>query len=385
MKIIHKLAVASISMGIVFNLTGCTIGSKFSSSTGDGVSDDYEVFSDFDIRELEEQIPGYWSYDEKNKEEQKRIMRELEMWDADWIIGGTYLVGQDITEGLYIVRRGSTGEEIWIERQDESEEVRRELYWGSDYTEAFYLYLVEGERVTLPHDYTMTLADSSSPSLAAEKNEIYYEGSYQVGEDIPEGEYFAVEIGNMASLMLDREPYLPLPDTRFVYFTLSKTKILNIKDYIVFPAEHKPQISPIRYQGTGEGEGSFVYPNGMYKIGEDIPIGTYKIKNELYHGVYDLSYEGYHGNVSRYDPENWCGLEIHSSADPDRRKTSLDRTIELDNRVNEILRSVRIRKNTFDGLEFSYEYFWGLPTITFTERDIGTYVSVERCILIPEE
>ena len=63
----------------------------------------------------------------------------------------------------------------------------------------------------------------------------------------------------------------------------------------------------------------------------------------------------------------------------------MDRTIELDNRVNEALRSVRIRKNTFDGLEFSYKYFWGLPTITFTERDIGTYVSVERCILIPEE
>lgn len=37
------------------------------------------------------------------------------------------------------------------------------------------------------------------------------------------------------------------------------------------------------------------------------------------------------------------------------------------------------------GSEISYEYFWGLPTITFTERDIGTYVSVERCILIPEE
>ncbi len=35
--------------------------------------------------------------------------------------------------------------------------------------------------------------------------------------------------------------------------------------------------------------------------------------------------------------------------------------------------------------EISYEYFRGLPTITFTDADIGTYVSVERCILIREE
>ncbi len=386
MKIIHKLAVAVISIGIVFNLAGCTIGSKFSSPTGDGVSDDYEVFSDFDIRELEEQISGYWSYVEQNEEEQKRMIREVEMWDTDWITGGTYLVGQDIPEGLYIVWKGFSEEDIWIGQEDESGEMRGDFYWDTDYTEVSYLYLAERECVRLPQDDKIALVDSGSPSPAAEKNKVYYEGSYLVGKDIPEGEYFAVDIGShRGCLMLDREQYLPLPYTRFVYFTLSNTKILTTKDYIVFPADHKPQISPIRYQGTGEGEGSFVYPNGMYKIGEDIPVGTYKIKNELYHAVYDLSYEGYHGNVSEYDPENWCGLEIHSSADKDRRKTSLDRTIELDNRVNEALRSVRIKKNTFDGLEFSYKYSWGLPTITFTERDIGTYVSVEGCILIPKE
>ena len=387
MKTIRKLVVAAISISIVFNLAGCRIGSKFSSPTGsDGASYDYETFHSFDIRELEEQIPGYWSYVEQNEEEQKHMIREAEMWDTDWITGGTYLVGQDIAEGLYIVWKGSSEEDIWIEQEDESGKMKGEFYWDPYYPEVSYLYLAEGERVRLPHDYKMAPADSGSPSPAAEKNGVYYEGSYRVGEDIPEGEYFAVDIGNQGgSLMVDRVWHLPLPNTRFVYFTLSNTKILTTKDYILFPAEHKPRISPIRYQGTGEGEGSFVYPNGMYKIGEDIPVGTYKIKNEVYHGVYDLSYEGYHGNVSRYDPENWCGLEIHSSADQDRIKTSLDRTIELDNRVNETLRSVRIRKNTFDGLEFSYEYFWGLPTITFTERDIGTYVSVERCILIPEE
>lgn len=385
MKTMCRKSMIAISLFVFFNLAGCTIGAKFSSPTGDGVSDDYEAFHSFDIRELEEQIPGYWSYVEQNEEEQKRMIREAEMWDTDWITGGTYLVGQDIAEGLYIVWKGASEEDIWIGRQDESGEMWEDLYWDR-YTEVSYLYLAEGEHVRLPHGDKMALADSGSPSPAAEKNGVYYEGSYRVGEDIPEGEYFAVDIGNQGgSLMVDRVWYLPFPNTRFVYFTLSNTKILTTKDYIVFPADHKPQISPIRYQGIGEGKGSFVYPNGMYKIGEDLPVGTYKIKNEVYHGVYDLSYEGYHGNVSSYDPENWCGLEIHSSADPDRIKTSLDRTIELDNRVNEALRSVRIRKNTFDGLEFSYKYFWGLPTITFTERDIGTYVSVERCILIPEE
>lgn len=108
MKTIRKLAVAVISIGIVFHLAGCTIGSKFSSPTGsDGASYDYETFHSFDIRELEEQIPSYWSYVEQNEEEQKRMIREAEVWDTDWITGGTYLVGQDIAEGLHIVWKGA--------------------------------------------------------------------------------------------------------------------------------------------------------------------------------------------------------------------------------------------------------------------------------------
>lgn len=390
MKTIRKLVVAAISISIAFNLAGCAIEPKFASQTP-AFEDDYEKFFDFDIRELEEQIPGYWSYVEQNEEEQKRVIREVEMWDTDWIIGGNHLVGRDIAEGLYIVWKGSSGGDIWIEQQDESGEMQKKFYWEYSYTEVSYLYLAEGEYVRLPHDYKMALADSCSPSPAAEKNGVYYEGSYLVGEDIPEGEYFAIDIGSMENLTMDREDYRPLPRTRFVYFTLSNTKILNIRNFIVFPADHKPRISPIRYQGTGEGEGSLVYSNGMYKIGEDLPVGTYKIKNEVYHPIYDLSYEGYHGNASWYYPGNWCGLEIHSSADKDRKKTSLDREIELDNRVNETLRSVRVERHMLDGSEIareadiSYEYFWGLPTITFTDADIGTYVSVELCILIPEE
>ena len=107
MKTMCRKSMIAISLFVFFNLAGCTIGAKFSSPTGDGVSDDYEAFHSFDIRELEEQILGYWSYVEQNEEEQKRMIREAEMWDTDWITGGTYLVGQDIAEGLHIVWKGA--------------------------------------------------------------------------------------------------------------------------------------------------------------------------------------------------------------------------------------------------------------------------------------
>ena len=123
-KTIRKLAVAVISIGIVFNLAGCTIGSKFSSPTGsDGASYDYETFHSFDIRELEEQIPSYWSYVEQNEEEQKRMIREAEVWDMESNHRGNLSCRTGYSRGLAYCLEGSF-EDIWIERQNESGEMR---------------------------------------------------------------------------------------------------------------------------------------------------------------------------------------------------------------------------------------------------------------------
>lgn len=122
-----------------------------------------------------------------------------------------------------------------------------------------------------------------------------------------------------------------------------------------------------------------VFPSGMYKIGSDIPIGTYKIKNEVFSNITELSYNGYHGNET-YSPGywNWCGI---MSGNEEQAKNLGWRKIEIDSHLNKKQRFIKITdfKN-----KISYQMFKGLPTISFTEQDIGNDVNVIRCILIPE-
>lgn len=84
--------------------------------------------------------------------------------------------------------------------------------------------------------------------------------------------------------------------------------LADVKNCVLFPIDNKPEIPPIEYQRTGEGE-----------------------------------------------------------------------VIELDNRANEKRRKIKIR-DVAGGNEISYERFKGVPTITFTDEDIGIYV--RHCILI---
>lgn len=386
MKIIRKIAALIIPFVVAASTTGCFLEPEFYSIGDDW--EGYEVFSDYDIRELEEQISSYWSFCEENAAVQEAVqeqaMQEAEEWETDWVTEGTYTIGQDIAEGLYI----AWGEGRVVVRYSDKE-------WGWDYggdsyNTLYYLPLSAGDFVIVPSGVKMAPAEDGSPSLSAKENGIYYGGSYKVGEDMPEGEYFAIDAGFM-SLIVDDGRHIPIEGTRFIYVTIEDIDILNVKDCVLFPIDNKPEITPIEYQGTGEGEGCFVYPNGMYKVGVDLPAGTYKIKNELFPAVTDLSYEGYHGNASYYyaAEENWCGLEITSNSYYDYEDILWDdeqkwEIIELDNRVNEKRRKIKIR-DVADSNEVSYKRFKGLPTITFTEEDIGSYVRVRHCILIPQK
>ena len=154
------------------------------------------------------------------------------------------------------------------------------------------------------------------------------------------------------------------------------------------------------YQGTGEGEGRYVYPNGTCRIGIDLPPGTYQLKNELFpRGNNRLGDEGYHGNVTEYHPSggNWCGLVAGSEftwgnnvRQIDDRRADMEKLgwlqIELDNRINRFWRSVKITTLTSEGRETEYDNYLGqLPTVTFTEEHTGCCVQVQGCILIPFE
>ena len=391
MKIRNKNVFIMILL-LSFGVTGCNLTPEFWTIDEATKSEQY---IDYDARELAEQITDYWQYKEISEKKQEEIMEEVEAWETDWITAGEYVVGKDIEAGTYIAC--FYGGDIYVTDKEAGKPY--EITWYNfNYNKAFYLLLVEGDRVCLSGNSRIALVGESSPSLAAEENNVYYEGTYRVGEEIPEGEYFVINY-RTGHVITEREEDEFFDLTRFWYVRLEDCEFINVSDCVLFPVENKPKIHPIKYQGTGEGEGQYVYPNGTYKIGVDIPLGTYKLKNELFSaGNNGLEDVGYHGNVSHYYPNgiNWCGLVAGSgyasgsSTDlSDYRREDIERLgwykIELDNRITRFWRSTQVTRLTSGGMETEYETYLGLPTITFTEEHIGCCVRVEKCILIPYE
>ncbi|WP_331666840.1 hypothetical protein, partial [Lacrimispora sp.] len=212
---------------------------------------------------------------------------------------------------------------------------------------------------------------------------IYYEGSYKVGEEIPEGEYFVLSMGTLGgggSITNERDELIGAI-SRFGYVTIKDELAVNIDYGILISLEQKPEISPIQYQGEDEGKGQLVFAGGTYKVGKDLPVGTYKMKNEVYTGISDLFYEGYHGNKRDYYAGFWnfCGLMLENK---DQAKQLEWSEMELDSYIGSKIRYIKIA-DPEGGI--SYKKFNGPPEVTFTEKDIGSNVRVTRCILIPVE
>jgi hypothetical protein len=215
-----------------------------------------------------------------------------------------------------------------------------------------------------------------------EQNKIYYEGSYIVGKEIPKGEYFVlsmeISVGTAVVTNQNRNKLALL--RRFGYVTIKDDLAVNLQNCILIPMDQKPDVRPIKYQNPEEAYGENVFAAGMYKVGEDLAVGTYRIKNEVYNSVTDLTYEGYHGNESYYPGYfNWCGLTAGSENQANQFGWS---ELELDSYQGSKKRYLEI---TNPEGEISYKEFEGLPTVNFTEKDIGNNVDLMRCVLIPEQ
>lgn len=374
---------------LFFYLSGCSLTPQFWVLDE---SDDYEEYTDHDDRELAEQITDYWRYKEISEKKQEEILRQVEAWETEWITEGEYLVGEEIEAGMYIACLGQ--EPIYVAEQKGLKDWQKERYSEVYHNSTFYLLLEEGNIISLAGASKIALTNQESPSLNAGEGNVYYEGSYLVGEEIPEGEYFVIDyfMGNVSK---EHEAQGYSDTTRFWYVWIEDCQLINVSGCVLFPIENRPEIHPIKYQGTGGGEGQYVYPNGTYKIGIDIPLGTYKLKNELFpsgnNGINDV---GYHGNITQYYPAglNWCGLIAGSNAvgltEPYRKKDieALGwQSIELDNRINKWIRQLKMTIETSEGTETAYEMYWGLPTVTFTEEQRGCCIQIKKCILIPQE
>ncbi len=108
--------------------------------------------------------------------------------------------------------------------------------------------------------------------------EVYEEGMYKVGKDIPAGEYLVTtdpeatytgyycvskdSTGSYSSILASDNFY------NRAYITVSKGNYIQVKRGSLTLAKDVPAFKP-------EGK---TYPDGMYKVGRDIKAGEYKLK-----------------------------------------------------------------------------------------------------------
>lgn len=344
--------------------------------------DDYENRDSFDVRELEDQIKEYWDYFRKNEEKKVTKINILSQQAGEWIKEGEYNIGKDIPEGLYLCKKtieskDKSNPNLMIKRKG-SNDVRNQDYYV--FKLMVYTQLDKGDVIVINENTEIIHVDQFLDNQINQEG-IFYEGAYKVGKELPEGQYFilSMDTDTGGARVFNERNQLRASVSRFGYISIDNDVAINLDDCILIPIKKKPVIHPVKYQGSGEGKGKMVFPPGMYKIGSDIPIGTYKIKNEVFSNITELSYNGYHGNET-YSPGywNWCGI---MSGNEEQAKNLGWRKIEIDSHLNKKQRFIKITdfKN-----KISYQMFKGLPTISFTEQDIGNDVNVIRCILIPE-
>lgn len=108
------------------------------------------------------------------------------------------------------------------------------------------------------------------------KDEYIKAGMYKVGEDIPAGEYFIVPEG-LAYFQVSKDSTGSFESiiandnfsgTRYV--TVSEGQYLEIRSSKMISADKAPKQEP------KDGK----YPEGMYKVGKEIPAGEYKVVSE---------------------------------------------------------------------------------------------------------
>ncbi|WP_394522838.1 hypothetical protein [Lacrimispora sp. JR3] len=386
-KVNHIVYVLIFSLTIPF-LSGCAANispeERFSHSEEKG--DGYDTYGSFDVRELEEQVEGYWKYYMENEKQKGMRIHDVDRWSSQWIENdqwtreGEYIVGKNINQGLYVFRNKedvSLNVSVDIYKENVKGERKIQTYWTKPMS---FFYLEDGDIVNINRKTEIApVPIQNYPKMKG--NKIYYEGSYIVGKEIPKGEYFvlSMEISVGTALVTDQKDKTLALISRFGYADIEDELAVNLQNCILIPMGQKPTVRPIKYQNPEAAYGETVFAEGMYKVGKDLADGTYRIKNEVYNNLSDLTYKGYHGNESYYPGYyNWCGLIAGNKTQANQFGWS---EMQLDSYQESKIRYLKI---TDSKGEINYKQFEGLPTVTFTEKDIGNNVGLMRCVLIPE-
>lgn len=395
------------------------------------ISNTFYRYNGFDIREMEDQVEGFWDYYENYLESRRELEEVIENWEADFLEEGIYEVGKDILAGVYVFCDSDdptdSAEENTIETHENASSLE-EYGWNyivlSPYFE--YFELEDGEIIKIT-GHPKVAPVEMFPEDKSEKEGVYYGTTYKIGEEIQEGEYFVLsmdiengytDVANStisedaryiyssdgATLENTQSIFSRYARNRFGYFRVEGEGYVDLEDCILISMDHKPKIYPVYHENISYLNGNStwvdildtllrikhhakdyeqpVYVQGEYKIGEDIPIGTYQIQNEIACAISDRDSEEYHSDDDaslgdgRY---SWTGLVIPYQDMAEQCGWQYIRTGTYGY-------AQQVKRMAANG-EASYMLVTGgeLPTVTFTKEDEGCVVRLVRVILVPEE
>lgn len=393
----------------------------------DHPANDISGANSFDIREIAQQVDGFWEYYENYEKELKKLRIVIAEWEADFIPEGVFEVGVDLAPGYYVTCNPDlelapgervfydpegTGLESGMKRMPDAESDSPDslLYSALSYYDAFFYITVlhEGEVVHVKgHPKFAPLEDF--PALTAAEDGNYYGLEslylYEIGKDIPAGEYFVLSMdknrGELdylggGSAWAEHSIYTR---SRFSYVDLQNGDIFSMDKCVLIPIEQKPAILPISHEDisyqneevtwmdfielffpkkkSGKPYEIPVYAEGEYIIGEDIPLGTYQIQNEITVSVHDVEETALHSDFEMDYDFSWTGLRLLDVWKAGEAGWSFIR-------IGYNGKYVQIGKT--DGTSEYLQIDKGsLPEVTFDESDAGYVVRIVRCLLIPRE
>lgn len=140
---------------------------------------------------------------------------------------------------------------------------------------------------------TSSNQNNSQTEQAKENNtpkEVYKSGFYEVGKDLPAGEYLIMrdKLNKQAETSVAVTKDSKKEDEIFdesmmgnIYVIVQNGQYLEVKNGDIYPVEKAPSNTPE----------DKVYKDGMYKVGKDIKAGTYDVKAIKNNGSDDGSIE----------------------------------------------------------------------------------------------
>ncbi|MDL2324544.1 hypothetical protein LJC61_05270 [Ruminococcaceae bacterium OttesenSCG-928-A16] len=327
---------------------------------------EYVHFNSFDVREMPIQIAEYNAYVESNMDNKSNLYKHLNELDVEPIPPGVYTVGKDIAAGEYYL--ASTADDVWASVY---------IYSGSDiitpspHTSTItYFVLKEGQ--TLYHESENSMLFLYEPlAFESESSGVYYEGSYQIDDTIKSGTYFTISTAYYGKGTINTA-FEDISFMRFGYVHLNADmQYVNLRHCILIELKEKPLLHPV----WSDVEEEYVYPQGMYKAGEDIPLGKYRMVATLYDSIYWMNYSNPQGNYSTSHSDakwNTRGITIYNKNVEHEYQLDLDSYDKWDTHA--------LRKIDNEG-NISYSLFDGDPIITISDEE--SYIAIDKCILVP--